>query len=202
MRLAAYHFERVLLQHLEGEYTNVFSLKINKTLSETLAHHRYAKFGPILSSEHGSELNRPLGQFLLDLKLQGNLLYKRFLNAYGDETYSIFRLADTSFKQAKGVYAYIVDGMVMYVGRCRDSMSKRIDNGYGKIHPKNCFLDGQATNCHLNAKITKIGNAVELWLCPLNTSQSIEVAELELIRAYRPSWNIHQYNLPARGFVR
>jgi hypothetical protein len=193
MRLADHDFNRVALHLLEGQRTNVFSEKNNKTLSETLAHHKYAKFQSLVFSDHGTQLNMPLGQFLLELKLQGNPFYKRFLNPYGDELYSTFRLSDSSFSQAKGVYAYVVDGSVMYIGRCRDTMSKRIDQGYGKIHPKNCFLDGQATNCHLNAKITKVGKAIELWLCSLDTSVNIEVAELELIRNYRPPWNIRQY---------
>jgi hypothetical protein len=45
-------------------------------------------------------------------------------------------------------------------------MKKRISQGYGKISPKNCYLDGLATNCHLNALITetiKSKKEILLW---------------------------------------
>src|SRR5262245_35019885 len=157
-----YQFERMPLEFLSGHFQNVFSLKNNKSLAETLEHPRYAKLKTEAYQRHGAHLSEPLGQFLLELKYREDTFYRRFLNAYGDETYSIFRLADPELRKAKGVYSYILDGVVMYIGRCRDAMSKRIDQGCGKIHPKNCYIDGQATNCHLNSLITKQGSRIEL----------------------------------------
>ncbi|MFK4618979.1 hypothetical protein ABIF50_002256 [Bradyrhizobium diazoefficiens] len=63
-----------------------------------------------------------------------------------------------------GVYAYFVGDDLKYIGRCKDSMKKRINHGYGKVHPKNCYLDGQSTNCHLNALIAPLRESVSLWL--------------------------------------
>lgn len=54
-----------------------------------------------------------------------------------------------------------------------DSVSKRINHGRGKIHPKNCYLDGQATNYHLNALITAGGEGTGLWLCPVSSNEEI-----------------------------
>jgi hypothetical protein len=188
-----YGFQPVALTFVEGAHTNLFSLKNNKTLRQTLEHPRYAKLYAETLARYSDSLNRPLGEFLLDLKLTGDQFYKRFLNSYGDDVYSTFRVSDASFRRMKGVYAHVVSGEVVYVGRCRDALSKRIDHGYGKIHPKNCYLDGQATNCHLNARITKIGNTVELWLCPIDSMDEICVAERHLIRANTPLWNIHRF---------
>lgn len=70
-------------------------------------------------------------------------------------------------------------------------MKKRINQGYGKIHPKNCYLDGQSTNCHLNALVARNLDSIELWFCEL-TPAEIDIAEKELIHAYKPAWNIRR----------
>ena len=79
-----------------------------------------------------------------------------------------------------------------YIGRCKDSMKKRVDQGYGKIHPKNCYLDGQATNCHLNSRITACEQDITLWLSPLDNNEEIERLEARLIRQCAPPWNIQR----------
>ena len=71
-------------------------------------------------------------------------------------------------------------------------MKKRINQGYGKIHPKNCFRDGQATNCHLNALITAATAAVTLWLYRMDNGDEIEALEADLISRYAPPWNIRR----------
>jgi hypothetical protein len=188
----SYEFEPVELTFIEGQHTNLFSLKNNKTLRQTIEHPKYAKFFDEVTSHHTDDLDKPLGRFLLDLKAQGNKFYRRFLNRHGDDTYSIFRVKDPFFKNKAGVYAYIVRDEVAYIGRCRDSLSKRVDHGYGKIHPKNCYLDGQATNCHLNARITKMDRTVALWFCPIKSNEEIVMVERELIRSHNPPWNIQR----------
>ena len=69
-------------------------------------------------------------------------------------------------------------------------MRSRVNQGYGRIHPKNCFRDGQATNCHLNARITATTSEVTLWLCNLDNSKDIEALERGLMQKYVPPWNI------------
>ena len=189
----SYEFAQTALDFFGGQSSNVFSLKNNKSLSETLAHPRYAKFQSEVLARYRSDLEKPLGHFLLELKLKGDSYYQKFLNAYGDETYSCFRLIDPDVREAKGIYSYVTSGSIMYIGRCSDAMAKRIDQGYGKIHPKNCYIDGQATNCHLNSRLTKQTSAIELWFCPLDTSFEIENAERELVHVYNPPWNIQKF---------
>jgi len=134
----------------------------------------------------------PLGTFLYQLKRNGDDGYRRFLNRYGDLTYSTFAIALEDGVNLKGVYAYWVNEELKYIGRCRDSMRKRINQGYGKIHPKNCYLDGQATNCHLNALITQVRDDVSLWFCTITSDEDIEKTELQLLRRYSPPWNIQR----------
>ncbi len=182
-------FEQVALNFSTERFTNVFAEKNNKTLKETLEHSRYEKFKIHIEKHYSSYLNWPLGKFLLHLKLNNDTYYKNFLNKYGDLIYAEFSIASKVHLSKKGIYAYRVGDDLKYLGRCRDSMQKRVNQGYGKIHPKNCYLDGQATNCHLNALIASQSN-ISFWLYSLESDSEIEYLEKELIKIYKPAWNL------------
>jgi len=187
-----YEFVQVALVFDGKPYRDIFGQKNNKTVAETITHRRYAKFKEDVVRNYPNAIDEPLGKFLFRLKKEGDEFFKCFLNKYGDLTYSIFAIADSAFFDIKGVYAYLSDSELKYIGRCKDSMKKRVNQGYGKIHPKNCYLDGQATNCHLNARITKENSSVTLWLCQIESEPEIEEVEKELIRVYGPPWNIQR----------
>lgn len=76
---------------------------------------------------------------------------------YGDLAYCTFRLPDSVGRDVKGLYAYAVnsDLKYKYVGRCRDAFHIRVRRGYVRTAPRNCYRDGQSTNCHLNALINQ-----------------------------------------------
>lgn len=185
-------FERIELQFEGVVYTDVFGAKNNKTLKETLKHRRYSKLYPSILSHYEPRLDTPLGEFLLQLKCEGDPLYRQFLNNFGDLSYSNFVISSEKFFSEKGVYAYYVGGDLMYIGRCKDSIKKRVNQGYGKIHPKNCYIDGQSTNCRLNALITKFGRNVSLWFHVMSSNDKIVLTEQQLVRRYDPPWNIQQ----------
>ena len=185
-------FVRVPLRFEGGTYVDAFAQKNNKTLRETLDHQRYAGVAKAVLPKYAPSLAMPLGSFLIDLKRKGDATYCLFLNRYGDLTYSTFALADGTYLNAKGIYAYYAGSELKYIGRCRDTMRKRVNQGYGKIHPKNCFIDGQATNCHLNALITQSREDISLWFCPIPSVEKIETTEVLLLRRYSPPWNIQQ----------
>lgn len=188
---ATYEFRQVALHFLEAADEDAFALKNNKSLGETLAHRRYK--GLVKEAASFAELmDKPLGEFLVGLKRDGNAFYKRFLNKHGDRSYSVFVIDDPAVLGQKGIYTYFVDAELRYIGRCRDTMRQRISQGYGKIHPKNCYIDGQSTNCHLNAKITEARGSVSLWFCPLDSDDEIISTEAQLIRRYQPEWNIQK----------
>jgi len=187
-----YEFIQVALVFEGNSYQDVFSHKNNKTVAQTLKHRRYAKLKEEVERRYPGSLEKPLGKFLAQLKKAGDGFYRRFLNKYGDLTYSTFKIENTAYLESKGVYAYLVGDEVKYIGRCKDSMKKRINQGYGKIHPKNCYLDGQATNSHLNARITAEKKKITLWLHEMDSETEIELLERELIRAYNPPWNIQR----------
>jgi hypothetical protein len=135
-------------------------------------------------------MDKPLGTFLLQLKTSGNANYKRFLNGYGDSGYCTFRMERGPLARKKGLYCYRLKHEIVYVGRSYDPFDKRINQGYGTIHPKNCYVDGQATNCHLNALIAPNLGEIALFLCPLADDTEIERLERRLIQLLRPRWNI------------
>lgn len=185
-------FEQVDLHFANGFYQNVFQTKNNKTLGETLNHRRYSKLAEETRKLYSDCLNMGLGNFLFQLKGEGDAFYKKYLNKYGDSTYSRFLISDVQYLDKKGIYIYLAGEDLKYIGRCKDSMKKRVNQGYGKIHPKNCYLDGQATNCHLNSQITACDQDVTLWLCPLDNNEEIERLEVQLIRQCAPPWNIQR----------
>lgn len=183
-------FEPVNLYFEDGYFENVFAEKNNKTLGATLAHRRYLKLGKDIIEKYPQHLAWNLGKFVLYLKSNNDKLYLKFLNKYGDGVYSHFYIKDERYLGKKGLYIYTVSGKLQYIGRCRDSFRKRINQGYGKIHPKNCYVDGQSTNCHLNALITKQRKEVEFFVYVSESNMEIEEIEKSLITFYNPPWNI------------
>jgi len=191
LKLGAGRFEFVSVQLLfdPGNISNVFRFKNNKTVGETLEHPRYEHLGETFTNDV-RPLDRPLGEFLHELKLKGSLFYKVFLNPYGDEVYCSFKIADPSVVQSRGVYIYAVEDRIRYVGRCLDNFGKRINQGYGRIHPKNCYLDGQSTNCRLNSLIAKHRDVVRFYVCILDDVSEIKLLESEILKSLSPEWNM------------
>lgn len=178
----------------ERDIVNVFSKKNNKSLYETVSgikpKNKYKKYKQIVELEYEEYKNCPLGDFLLYLKNSNNSFYEKFLNRYGDSRFCTFGLMDTSVLGLRGLYCYCVDNKPMYIGRCLDDFGKRINLGYGKIHPKNCYIDGQQTNCHINNLVNSVSDKISLFLCPLTNEGQIKKLEQELIGQINPLWNI------------
>ncbi|MDR1238757.1 MAG: GIY-YIG nuclease family protein [Treponema sp.] len=185
-----YTFEKVDLRFSENMYKDIFMEKNNKTLLETIKSKRYRHLEQEVYEKYSNCLNMKLGLFLKKLKTNKNIFYKKFLNNYGDLIYSIFKIDDTKTLLKKGLYIYCINNELKYIGRSKDPFGKRINNGYGKISPKNCYLDGQSTNCHINSLITKNRNNVQLFVLEINNDEMIESIEKDLIKKYKPEWNI------------
>jgi hypothetical protein len=170
-------------------YADIFKDKNNKTLKETLETSKYKPLTDKVNQNYPQELNTNLGEFLKKLKKDGDAFYKEFLNKYGDLEYSIFSLANKEQYNLKGVYFYYLNNELKYIGRCRDSMQKRVNSRYGKISPKNCFKDGQSTNCKVNAFVTKYREDIELKIFVMDDVKEIEELESRLILEFEPEWN-------------
>jgi hypothetical protein len=87
-----------------------------------------------------------------------------------------------------GVYVFLVDGSAVYVGEC-ECLVKRVNQGYGSIAPRNCFVGGQSTNVRINRFIRDAvlrGKTVELAFCCTDSRKAIES---EMISRLAPPWN-------------
>ncbi|MBZ0212790.1 MAG: GIY-YIG nuclease family protein [Nitrospirae bacterium] len=108
------------------------------------------------------------------------------LHRYGKGTFCRFKLL--GLPSSSGVYMFLVDNCVVYVGRAID-VRKRFTMGYGNISPKNCYEGGQQTNCRINQLVLGSASAgsdirILVHLCD-------DQAELEqrLIAHLKPAWN-------------
>ena len=184
-------FEQVPLHFMErGGISDVFADYKAKTLRDTLRKKHYKNLVQAVEQRNLSDRDKdmPLGIFLFGLKQHGDSFYKKFLNDYGDREYCKFSIQG-DLAARKGLYCYTVDGEVRYIGRSRDPFKKRVNQGHGVIHPKNCYRDGQATNCHLNSLIAEETGEIEFWVCPLERDWDIKELEERLIKDRQPDWN-------------
>ena len=168
--------------------SKLFANKNNKTLLETLKSHKYKHLSATVHQRYGDALNDKLGEFLYHLKINGDEFYRQFLNKYGDEVFCRFSISE--HLKSMGLYCFVMGGAVTYIGRSHDPFGKRINQGYGNISPKNCYRDGQATNCHLNSLIAGHCEQLALYICTLTNDAEIDALEKVLIRQYQPEWNI------------
>jgi hypothetical protein len=90
----------------------------------------------------------------------------------------------------KGLYVFVVEQEVRFIGSCSSQFQKRISLEHGKILPKNCYLEGMATDCHLNARIAQEHAEIKFYLLPLENDEEISQLERQLIADYAPAWNI------------
>lgn len=183
------NFQTVKLTIIKRDIENPFYDKNNKTLKETFAHKKYQALKTILSTKYHNSLNDKLGDFLKNLKSSGDSDYKCFLNKYGDNKYCEFKIQ--SHLTDKGIYCFSVDNEIKYIGRCVDNFNKRINDGYGKIHPKNCFIDGQATNCHINSILNKTDKFdIGVYVMTKQSNEKIKELEKFILTCNRFEWNI------------
>ena len=121
----------------------------------------------------------------------------RRLNNYGGELFCEFRL-DSRNEHVfdKGLYCFIVNEELKYIGKTDSSFGERINRGYGQISPRSCYQNGNLTDCHINNCINKeitAGNEVLVGFYVMNNASPNEIRALEreLIGAERLifKWN-------------
>src|ERR1700734_1270057 len=69
----------------------------------------------------------------------------------GEGPFCEFSIPDR-FRGIPGVYVFLVDDALVYAGECQ-CLVKRVNQGYGRIAPRNCFKNGQSTNVRVNSLI-------------------------------------------------
>jgi len=116
----------------------------------------------------------------------------QFLGEWTHDPESLLRL-DAKAPTAPGVYAFVVDDIVVYVGLTLSGLKTRLDQ-YRRGHK------GQRTSSRINGRISQTlreGKKVKVLVAtpepsewqdlPVNTAAGLEAGLIEMIR---PSWNI------------
>ena len=109
------------------------------------------------------------------------------LNPHG--TGPFCRLKVKGLPAGPGVYALIVDGEVVYVGRAQNLSERWGPRGYARISPRNCYVGGQSTNCKINGSILKAderNSQIGLWF---HETSDPKPCEVKLIFGLTPPWN-------------
>jgi hypothetical protein len=107
------------------------------------------------------------------------------LHRYGNGPFCKFRVP--RLPSASGVYAYVVDGEVKYIGETQ--FAPQTLYAYSNIAPRMCFRGGQERSCRINNLIYEAaasGSEIELWFSPQADHKSVE---LDLRNELRPPWN-------------
>lgn len=183
-------FKEVKLNFIDTDIDNKFYEYKKYLLKEVLLKDKYRNIQNYIEGKYKIYLNCNLNDFLLQLKNKHNPDYNMFLNQYGDLKYCKFKILGSEIQNSKGVYLYKLNDEVVYIGRCLDNFEKRINYGYANISPKNCYLDGQSTNCRINNLINENRNNIKLFILKLDDDETIKGLEIKLIKKYKPKWNI------------
>jgi len=135
----------------------------------------------------------------LNINLSDRLDPTRKLHRYGQGPFCKFKIKN--HLKEKGLYCYVVNGDIKYIGKVTGNNSTfgtRFNDGYGNISPRNCYKDGQSTNCHINSIVNKeLLNGSDIFVGFYVMENDIDISNLEkkLIEKKHPEWNI-QYNHP------
>ena len=121
---------------------------------------------------------------------------KHPLHDYGKGAFCEFDAPD-GICDKRGIYIFVVDGRVKYLGRCLNTFKKRRSEGYGHISPRNCYKGGQPTNCHINRELNKAfktGASVFIGIHEMDDIAAIRELEKKLLKEQErnnpDNWNI------------
>ncbi len=125
---------------------------------------------------------------------------------YGSGPFCRFKPEDKFYRDGqdkkRGLYIFVIDGIVRYAGRCLDNYNQRIRNEYGNISQSNCLKKGRPTNCHINHEIFeafKHNRRVEVGIYIIEdasdaaTKNKIKMEEqrlLQIMATQLPYWNL------------
>lgn len=98
------------------------------------------------------------------------------LHKYGSGGFCRFKIDNyEDFAGKAGVYALYFNEKLKYIGKCED-LVQRFNVGYGNISPRNCYIDGQSTNCKINkAILSAIENSKKVFLYFLVSDNFTEI---------------------------
>lgn len=108
------------------------------------------------------------------------------LSKYGGGSFCRFSIdAD----EVPGVYIWVIDNEIIYIGETVN-LKSRFNSGYGVIHPRNCYIGGQSTNCKMNKVVLEnVLNDKEVKIYFYQTLD-YKAVEFYLIKKLKPKYNV------------
>lgn len=187
--LGEYVFFSTPFQIYEKNIPSPFLQYSKHTVEELLHKKHYSSLRTIIARAYPQYLNQNIQAFMKYLLQCNDQFYLRFLNKNGLDNFCRFGLTDHSIHKKRGLYLYMRNDKIVYIGRCRDNYYNRFNNNYGHINPINCYKEGQSTNTHMNSLMNRHGENTKIYLCPISDIDEIIHAEETLIREMQPIWN-------------
>jgi len=124
------------------------------------------------------------------LEYQPHTRYKGFgrdrLNPYGLGPFCKFKVG--GLPAGPGLYAFVIDGVPVYVGKTEDFRGRMGPVNYGSISPVNCCGKGQSTNCKINSGVLQAAKAGRHVAVYVHRTSNLGL-ERAVIAAVRPPWN-------------
>lgn len=97
-------------------------------------------------------------------------------NKYGYKNFCKFKIRKDDEFKVPSVYLWVEDDEVIYIGETVNLLN-RFNTGYGIISPRNCFVGGQTTNCHLNSFVLEEyekDKTIDIYYLPTSLHKEIE----------------------------
>lgn len=108
------------------------------------------------------------------------------LNAYGSGAFCHFTIQAGA---VPGVYLWISRGEILYIGETVN-LQQRFNMGYGNISPRNCYMNGQVTNCKMNKVVMEYfqnGHPIQLYFYETKDHKKVE---LDLLSQIYTKYNV------------
>ncbi len=149
-----------------------------KPLREILDLPAYAHLKEIVFARYFRYLPLRSGLFLWERKERHDPFYREFLNPSGDEKFGIFRMKERDDAGRNGLFLVVNGGEIVYGGCSHGSFGNTINEYFGRVSSRDCYLDGDEIRCRINALLTTKKPDAGIYVhCIENPDECRQVAE-------------------------
>ena len=119
------------------------------------------------------------------LEIYPELDPSRRLNRYGAPPFCRF---EVKLPNRPGVYLWVVDGEIIYIGEAQ-SLEKRFYD-YGHIVAANCYQKGRNTNCKMNKVVLEQARKEQYVKLYFHETGDYKAVELDLLKQINTKYNV------------
>jgi hypothetical protein len=177
------YFRPVALQFLKSLRHDLFT-QSKRTVKEALEQPAFSSLVRECGQELAKYQDSRLGQVMADFRLRSNMVYRRFLNAYGEEDFSSFCIADEETGHARGILMVYAKGRICHIAGCHTGFSELIDRGFGALMSDACYRDGDETACRINCIVTTCRPDPVIYIHAVSDDTAIDALVAALTARY------------------